>query len=98
LVGNLQAYQKFEVEIFNLRKPSELEVRKQCHIKFSNRVAALENCSYSEKVGRGWQNLKGKSGTSATASLGQCELQQHKPCFIEEFLHYFYQRNLAKMV
>jgi hypothetical protein len=45
----------------------------------------LENCSYSEDVDRGWQNLKGKSGTSATASVGQCELQQHKPCFIENF-------------
>ena len=31
-----QEAQKFDVEIFNLRKLSELEVREQCQIKISN--------------------------------------------------------------
>jgi len=39
----LQAYTNFEGDIFNLRKPTGLEVKKQYHIKFSNRFAVLEN-------------------------------------------------------
>jgi len=42
----------FEVKRFNLKKLSELEVRKQCQIKISNRFAALENLSDSEDVNR----------------------------------------------
>ena len=37
------AAQKFDVEISNLRKLNELQVRKQYQIKISNRFAALEN-------------------------------------------------------
>jgi hypothetical protein len=38
-----QAAQNFDVERFNLKKLSELEVRKEYQIKISNRFAALEN-------------------------------------------------------
>jgi hypothetical protein len=47
LVVNKQEAQKFEVQRFNLRKLSELQVRKEYHIKNSNRYAALENLSDS---------------------------------------------------
>jgi hypothetical protein len=43
VVINKQEAQKFEVQRFNLRKLSELQVRKQYQIKNSNRFAALEN-------------------------------------------------------
>jgi hypothetical protein len=43
LAGSKQAAQKFDVERFNCRKPSELEVRKHYQIQLSNRFAALEN-------------------------------------------------------
>jgi hypothetical protein len=33
---------KFDGEIFNLRKPNELEIRKQFPIKISKRFAALK--------------------------------------------------------
>jgi len=36
------------VERFNLRKLSELEVRKQYHIKIPNKFAALENLNVSK--------------------------------------------------
>jgi len=42
---------------FNLRKPSELEGRKQYQIKNSNRSAALENLSGNEDMNRVWGNL-----------------------------------------
>ena len=43
LAVSKQAAMNFDVEIFNLRKLSELEVRKQYQIKISNRFKNLEN-------------------------------------------------------
>jgi hypothetical protein len=43
-------------ERFNLRKPNELEVRKQYQIKILNRFAALENFSESEDISRDLEN------------------------------------------
>jgi hypothetical protein len=43
LAVSKQATQNFNVERFNLKNLSELEVRKQYRIKLSNRFAALEN-------------------------------------------------------
>ena len=41
---------------FNIRKQSELEVRKQYHVKISNRSAVLENLNESEDINRAWGN------------------------------------------
>jgi hypothetical protein len=43
LAVNKEAALKFDAERFNLKKLSELEVRKQYQIKISNRFSALEN-------------------------------------------------------
>ena len=43
LAVSKQAAQRFDVEKFNLRKLSELEIGKQYQIKISNRYATLEN-------------------------------------------------------
>jgi len=40
------------VKRFNLRKLSELEVRKRYQIKISNRFAALENLNDNEDINR----------------------------------------------
>ena len=42
LAVSKQESQKFNVERFNLRKLSELDVRKQYQIKVSNRFTALK--------------------------------------------------------
>ena len=47
-----EAAQTFDVERFNLRKLSELEVRRQYQFKISNRFAASENLIYSEYIKR----------------------------------------------
>jgi len=57
--------QKFDVERFNLRKLSELEVRKQYQIKTSNKFAALENLIDSEDIKKTWKNIKQNIKTSA---------------------------------
>jgi hypothetical protein len=46
------------VERFNLKKLSEMEVKKEFQIKLSNRFAALENLNNSEDINRAWENVK----------------------------------------
>jgi hypothetical protein len=53
-----QEAEKFDVERFNLRKQSELEVRKKYHVKISNRFAVLENLNESENINRACGNTK----------------------------------------
>jgi hypothetical protein len=45
-----QAAQKYDLKISNLRKISELEVRKQWQTKISYRFAALENVNDSDDL------------------------------------------------
>jgi hypothetical protein len=47
LAVSKQAVQKFDMERFSLRKPKELEVRKQYQINISNKFATKENFSNS---------------------------------------------------
>ena len=72
-----QAAQNFDVKRFNIRQLSELEVRKQYHIKISNRFADLENLNYSEDIHSASENIKENIKTSAQESLGLNELKQH---------------------
>jgi hypothetical protein len=60
LAVNKQTSHQFDVDSFNLKNLSELEVRKQGQIKISNRFTALESLNYSEGVKRAWENIKGK--------------------------------------
>jgi hypothetical protein len=92
-----QAEQKFDGEIFNISKLSELEVRKQYQIKFLNRFAALENLSNGEEINRDLENIKGNIKTAAKKWLGLCELKQHKPWFEEERSSFLDQREQAKL-
>jgi hypothetical protein len=78
-----QAARKLDRERFNLRKLSELEVRKQYQIEISNRFAALENFSDDEDINRVWQNIKENVKTSAKESLSLQELEQHTQWFDE---------------
>ena len=73
LTVSKQAVQKFDVDRFNLRKLSELEVRKQYQIKFSNRFVALENLNNSKDINMAGENIKESIKTSAKESLGMYE-------------------------
>ena len=72
---------KLDVAIFISWKVSELEVKRQYQIKFSNRFSAFEKLSSSEEIDRTWKSVKENNKTSATGSTGLYELQQHKLCF-----------------
>ena len=97
LAVSKQAAEKFDVERFNLRKLSELEVMKQYQIDSTNRFAALENLIDSKDINRAWENIKENIKTSAKDSLGLCELKQHKPWFGEECSRFFNQRKQDTM-
>jgi hypothetical protein len=68
LAVSKQEVQMFDVERFNLRTPSELEIGKQYQIKISNRSPTLENLNYSEDINRAWKNIKEHMNTSAKGS------------------------------
>ena len=74
LAENKQATQRFDVDRFNLRKLSELEVRKQYQIEITNRFAALGNISDDEDLNRAWEDIKENTKTSAKESLRLYEL------------------------
>jgi len=50
--------QKFDGERFNLRKLSELEVRKQYQIEITNRFVALENLIDGKDINGAWEDIE----------------------------------------
>jgi hypothetical protein len=92
-----QAAQKFDAERFNLKKLSELELRKQYQIRISKRFATLENVNVSDDINSAWENIKESIKISAKDSLGLYERKQLKPWFDEECSKFFDQRKQAKM-
>jgi hypothetical protein len=97
LVVIKQAAQKFDVEIFYLKKLSELDVRKQYQIKISNRFAFLENLNVSEDINRSGENIKESIKISAKESLELYGKKQHKPWFDKECSKFLDERKQAKM-
>ena len=77
LATSKQAAQKFDGELFNLRKQNEPEVKEKYQIEITNRFAALENLNVDKDVNRAWENIKENIKTSAKESLGLCELKQN---------------------
>ena len=53
-----QTAQKFDGERFNLRKLSELEVRKQYQIEITNRFLALENLIDGKDINGAWEDIE----------------------------------------
>jgi len=74
--------QNLGVKKFNLRKPSEQEVRKYCQIQISNIFAALENLNDSEDLNTAWENITENIKTSPKEILVPYELKQHEPKFV----------------
>jgi len=81
-----QEGKNFDGERFNLRKLSELDVRKQCQIKITNRLAALKSFSDGQDINRAWVNINDNIKTSTKDSPGLHELRQHKQWLGEECL------------
>jgi hypothetical protein len=97
LIVSKQTAQKFEMERFNLKRLSELDVRKKYQIKIANRITTLENLSDSKYVNRAWENIKENVRTLTKENIGLYKLKQHKPWFDEECSRFLDQRKQAKM-
>jgi hypothetical protein len=67
------------MEIFNLRKLNELDVRKHYQTETSNKFPALENLIDSKDINRAWENIKGNMKTSTKDILVLCKLKQRNP-------------------
>jgi len=73
------------MEVFNLKKLNDVEVKKQYQVKISNRFAALENLDDDDDddddvdINRIWESIIKNMRASATVSLGYCVMKQHKP-------------------
>ena len=57
LSARKQPARKSDVERFNLKKPSEMEVMKQFQIELPNRFVVLENLNDSEDIKRVWEDI-----------------------------------------
>ena len=77
LAVSKQAAQNSDVEISNLRKISDMEVRKRYQIKMSNRFAALGNLSDNDDINKAWENLQENIKKLREDSPGVYELKQH---------------------
>ena len=97
LAVSKQAAQTLDVERLNLRKLSELEVRKQYRIKISNKLTALKILSDSENINRACETIQENIKTSAKESLGLYELKLHKPWFDENCLRILDKKKQVKM-
>jgi hypothetical protein len=58
LSARKQASQNADVERFNLKILSEMEVRKQYQFEIARRFEALPNLHDSENMHRAWENIK----------------------------------------
>jgi hypothetical protein len=70
---------KYNVQRFNLRKLSELEVMKKYRVKVAKRFVALENLYDREDTNGAWENIKGNNKTSAKERRSLHVLKRHKP-------------------
>jgi hypothetical protein len=84
--------QKFDVERFNLKKLSALDIKKQYQLKISNGFAALENINVSKNINRAWENITENKKFSTKESLGL-----HEPWFVEERSQFLEKRKQAKI-
>jgi hypothetical protein len=96
LAVSKQETQKSDEERFNLKKLSELEVRKQYQIKISNRSAALENLNVSEDITRAGKISK-RVPKSQLKGLVLHDRKQHKPWFDEKCSKFLDKRKQGKM-
>jgi hypothetical protein len=78
------ARQKFDLEIFDLRKLGDMEVKEEYQVEISNRFAALENLHESLDISSAWESIRENIKTSAKENIGYHRLKRNKPWFHDE--------------
>jgi hypothetical protein len=68
LSASKRAAQKFDMQIFDLRKLKNAELKEQYQVKISNSFAALENLDDKVDINRPWENISENIKISAKES------------------------------
>jgi len=76
--------QKFDVEIFDLKKLNDVEVKEKYQVEISNRFAALENLDESLDINSAWESNGDNIKISAKENLRYHKLKHNKPGFDDE--------------
>jgi lipoate-protein ligase A len=50
--------QNFDLERFDLKKLSDVEIKEKYQVEISNRVAALENLDESFDINNAWESIR----------------------------------------
>jgi hypothetical protein len=65
-----QTAQKFHMQIFDLGKLNDAEVKEQYQVKISNRFVALRNLDDNVDINNAWKNIRENINNSAKESPG----------------------------
>jgi hypothetical protein len=91
------ARQNSDLEIFDLKKLNDLEVKKKYQVEISNRYAALESLDESFNINNAWESIRENIKTSAKDNLGYQKLKYNKPWSDDECSKLKDQRKQAKL-
>jgi hypothetical protein len=92
-----RARQTFDLEIFDLRKLDDLEVKEKYQIEVSNRFAALDCLDECFDINYTWENIGENIKISVKDNLGYHRLKLNKPWFYDECLKLLYQWKQVKL-
>jgi hypothetical protein len=75
---------KVDVERFDMKRFSDVEVKEKDQVEISNRLAALESLDESFDVNNSWETIRENIKTLAKDSPGYHRLKHNKPWFDNE--------------
>jgi hypothetical protein len=80
---NKQTMHIVNMERLNLKKLNALEVKKQYHAEFSNRLTVLEDLDTEVNTNRDWDSIR-----ENIKIMNYYELKKHKPCSMKGTQNY----------
>jgi hypothetical protein len=76
--------QNFDLEIFDLKKVDDVEVKEKYQVEISNRVAGLDSLGESFDINNSWESIRENIKISAKENLEYQKLKHNKPWFDDE--------------
>jgi hypothetical protein len=92
-----RARQNSDLERFDLKKLSDVEVKEKYQVEISNRSAALEKLDEGVDINSAWEGIRDNIKKSAKENLGYHRLKFNKLWFDDEYLKLIDQRKQAKL-
>jgi hypothetical protein len=91
------AKQKFVLEIHDLKKFNDINIKEKYQVEISNRFVALENIDESLHNNSSWETIRDNTKNSAKENLVHHRLKHNKPWFDVECSKVIDQRKQAKL-